>query len=79
MTIAARATTVVPASRTSGSMSGSAGRTGDSTRTVPAERVEAIVSDVRYAPELEAGHLPTAIDVELGAIDTAAYRLGRRR
>ena len=53
-----------------------AGRTVDTTRIVRADRAEGIVIDVRQAFEFDAGHLPTAINVELGALDTTAMPAG---
>jgi glyoxylase-like metal-dependent hydrolase (beta-lactamase superfamily II)/rhodanese-related sulfurtransferase len=53
-----------------------AGHTVDATPIAPAARAEGTVIDVRQASEFEAGHVPTSLNVELGALDTTAMPAG---
>lgn len=53
-----------------------AGRDVEATPILPAARAEGTVVDVRQAAEFEAGRLPSAINVELGALDADAVPAG---
>jgi rhodanese-related sulfurtransferase len=53
-----------------------AGRTVETTPIVAAARADGTVIDVRQAAEFDTGHLPNAVNVELGALDTTAIPAG---
>jgi rhodanese-related sulfurtransferase len=53
-----------------------AGRPLETVVLAPIEAAEGTVVDVRQAAEYQAGHLPGAVNVELGAIDVASLPAG---